>query len=240
MRQFIIFICILLILGINVYSQDFNTFIDKFIANQKKVISLVCHGTTNINVYDSNGNVLQSMDSGMTIYLKAPDLFKLVITDPVQVVIVQKGSLQSQKIEGYDQVTTKQVNETSDLFKKYFSYGLTENTDEIQIIDSSVVTENGNDLFRFKMKIDNVPAAQIKIDYIDVYFNENGMIVRIIVFSSGKETIRTDTNYILQNSIYVATRIQIVSNINGMKTENILLYSSVNVNTAVSDKEFEL
>ena len=38
--------------------------------------------------------------------------------------MVQKGNIIEQKVGGIDTIITSQVEEGSDLFKKYFSYGI--------------------------------------------------------------------------------------------------------------------
>lgn len=235
---FIIFIA----LCSTLYADSYQENLSKYIQNQNKVKTFVGSGTIRVKLMKPDGSVIQEMESSIAVYMKHPDLFKLVITSPVSGYIVQKGNLLTQKVGNSSAVTNK-VDESSDLFNKYFMLGL----DSVKEASgyASVETVNiGNEvLTKYRFVSKDTSVAQIpgmKITHKDVYFSGNGMLRKIDLLSESATVIRSEMEYTLKDGVYVANMIKTTTSIQNMNMVNEIHYNAVSVNTEVLDKEFDI
>lgn len=237
----IIYVILLLSICIHLFSEDFTRLMNKYIENQNKVKSLVASGSISIKMKDESGKVINESSNSITIYMKYPNLFKLVMKDPMPAVIVQEGNIMTQKIGSYPAVTNK-VDEASDLFKKYFAYGMGDYIDTSSILGQETVIEEGKTLYKFSMKVD-VKSGQngmFDIDRGEVFFNEDGMIVRQVLYYIESEIMRIELNYVKKDDIYLVNKMKTIMSTLGMNMENTISYSALSVNTRISNKEFEV
>lgn len=240
----IVFICFIMVS--NIFSDDFGSLINNYVKNQKKIRTFIGRGSITVMMMDSENNLMHEIESSISLYMKYPDLFKLIVENPARTVMVQKGNLMSQKIEGVDTIITKEVDENSDLFKKYFNYGVEDTIDTTQIESQTIVNEDGNELVKFRIKpqqYDEGDANQqygFTIDYTEMYFSSNDMLTKIIVYSDDKEMIKTEMQFMEKDGIFVAKQIRTETYANNMKIINIIEYDAVNLNTEILDKEFEI
>ena len=240
----IVFICFIMVS--NIFSDDFGSLINSYVKNQKKIRTFIGRGSITVMMMNSENNVMHEIESSISLYMKYPDLFKLIVENPARTVMVQKGNLMSQKIEGVDTIITKEVDENSDLFKKYFNYGVEDTIDTTQIESQTIVNEDGNELVKFRIKpqqYDEGDANQqygFTIDYTEMYFSSNDMLTKIIVYSDDKEMIKTEMQFMEKDGIFVAKQIRTETYANNMRIINIIEYDAVSLNTEILDKEFEI
>ncbi|MCK5200007.1 MAG: hypothetical protein KAR21_16730 [Spirochaetales bacterium] len=238
----IVFICFIMVS--NIFSDDFGSLINNYVKNQKKIRTFIGRGSITVMMMNSENNLMHEIESSISLYMKYPDLFKLIVENPARTVMVQKGNLMSQKIEGVDTIITKEVDENSDLFKKYFNYGIEDTIDTTQIESQTILNENG--LVKFRIKPQEHDESDVNnqygftIDYTEMYFNSNDMLTKIIVYSDDKEMIKTEMQFMEKDGIFVAKQIRTETYANNMKIINIIEYDAVNLNTEILDKEFEI
>jgi outer membrane lipoprotein-sorting protein len=248
MKKKILLSAIFCIICTIAFTQSYTDFMNEYINNQHKVRSLVTAGSMSVLIKNAEGNILKETSSEITIYMKYPDLFKLVMDGPVTGVIVQKGNEITQKIEGMGPATTTKVDETADLFKKYFFYGVEEQIDTSNITGHDTVTEEGMTLYKFSFKMHQSALSgsppgvmgTMHVDRGEIYFNSNNMVVRQVIFADDKEMVRIDMTYVKKEGIFIAKEIRNTMSISGILMENVISYCSISVNTKISDKEFEL
>ena len=89
-------------------------------------------------------------------------------------------------------------------------------------------------MFKFKQvekKLSSLSEFGFNIDYIVMYFDENGMFVRNIIYSNDIEMIRVDLGYIDKNGIFVANQIKTTTLMENMKLINSIKYNAISINT---------
>ena len=59
-----------------VFTEDFDSLIEKYLINQRNIKTLIAKGSMSINILDKNGT--DTNKSSITIYMKSPDLFKYI------------------------------------------------------------------------------------------------------------------------------------------------------------------
>jgi outer membrane lipoprotein-sorting protein len=205
-------------------------------------------GTSTIKMKDSVGNVTNEMKSNITIYMKQPNLIKIILDSPVKSIIVQKDNLLKMKIEGSNQILTQKVSDSNDLFKQYYQQGTDEIIENTLVEKSELVQILGKKLYKFRIRYAQGATTQtinnVKLpftaDYYDMYFDEAGRLVKNIIFSHGKEMVHADMEYINRNGIFVMNKISSTSTVENMVLESIVEYTMLSVNTLIQDKEFEL
>jgi hypothetical protein len=87
--------------------------------------------------------------------------------------------------------------------------------------------------------LEGMPPSMMP-DTTEVYFTEDGLIVRNILFSQGSQIARTDITYVNKNGIFVIQSMATSSSMAGYSITSIIEYTSILVNVDISDKEFEL
>jgi|GEM_PF-3667670 len=236
-KKFVILFLVCLSM-INITASDFNDLIKKYLDNQNKVKSLVCSGTIDIYIYDENNVLKNNFNSRLLLYMKAPDLFKLITKDPIITIIVQKGDIISKKIGDDGAVITEKVKENSDLFARYFNLGMDKIEDsKINIIKKEYAVEDGIKMIMFRIKIDNENNTGEVLR--DIYFYENGMIAKNIVYGeNNEEIINISLQYKKEDNIYIINELKMISYMDKIKLINKIRYNTINVNTNLSDKEF--
>jgi outer membrane lipoprotein-sorting protein len=231
-----------------IFAAAFASLVGNYVANQHKVKSLIAKGTITIKTTSASGKTISEITGTLTMYMKYPNLFKLVLAEPSPSIVVQKGDLITQKIGPKGIAVTNKVNESSDLFRKYFAYDVDKNVDPRNVTGQSTVNENGKTLYRFTTKIDQSAGGGsasktiggLGADSARIFFDESGMIVRQILLAGDKEVVRTETRYVNKEGIFIAVRITTKMDASGMNIENTIAYDALSVNTVISDKEFEL
>lgn len=228
-------------------AQDFSASLGRYVSNQKKVRTLVAQGVMKIEMVGNLNNPSKDMSYPIKIYMKYPDLFKLVLEGPACVEVVQKGDLITQKILGSNNITTQKADEKSDLFKKYFGYYLDSTTVDSTRVGSPVnVQIDGRSYTKYRVSISGLEkSSAIKtygtsIDFTEILFDENSLLAGSVIYSDGKEIMRSSTSYILKDDVYVANEIKTTVVSGGMKIVSTISYTAVNVNTPIADREFEI
>lgn len=245
-RKIVFFMVILAGLWTGIASANINSLLDSYIGNQAKVKTFIGKGNYTMQLMDSKGAILREIKTPVQIYMKHPDLFKLVVLEPKRSVTVQHGDVISQQIADTDQVVSQKANGKSNMFKNYFGQGLETLRNNIQVESQSTVKENGRELTVFRCKVtnqlkqDSKTGPEMNIDRQELYFEPSGMVFRTIVYSGDKELVRTETGYVKKDDIYLAEQIKTVTSSGGTKIITLIKYDAMSVNTTISDKEFEL
>jgi hypothetical protein len=240
LRKKIIVFLLITVCVVNISSSNFKSLLEKYLNNQHKVKSLVCSGEIDINIYNENNVLRNNFNSKLLLFMKAPNLFKLVIKEPTETLIVQKGDIVSKKIGNDGAVITEKVKENGDLFARYFTLGMDKIKDsDIKIIKEESVVENGINMIMFRFEVDN----EKKTDKIkrDIYFYENGMVAKSVIYDENNiEVVNILLKYKKENGIYIINELKLTNYSNSVKVINKIIYDKIDVNINVSDKEFNI
>jgi predicted molibdopterin-dependent oxidoreductase YjgC len=152
--------------------------------------------------------------------------------------MIQKGSLILQKIPGVNTIVSQQSNEKTDLFKKYFGYMVEGQVDDRLVQKIDAVNDGYTIYTRFRVKAP--VAGETKIDYIDYYFNGDSLLTQTVIYAESKELVKSAMQYIEKDGIFVVAEFRTEMWSEGSKIVSIIKYDTINVNTAVADREFEL
>jgi hypothetical protein len=220
--------------GLPAEAQTLTEMFEGYMANQKKIKTFIGMGETKVEMYNNEGVLINSVRSPMQIFMKYPDLFKIVMTGNEQVEMVQKGSVITQRTPGANTVVTQTVDERSDLFKKYFGYTAVGKVDE-RYVESVQAAGDG---IRFRVRLPQQDA--LKIDFIDYFFNDHSLLTGSSIYVEGKEYVRTYMTYVLREGVYVADEIRTEAANGSAKIISVIKYGIVNVNMNISDREFAL
>ena len=239
-KKIVLIMCLLSFSGLFLYTADITQLMEMYKTNQHKIQTLVVVGTMNIQIIGADGNIINEIASNISMYMKYPDLFKLVISDPVQSITVQKGDTITQKI-GSDPALSQKADMHNDLFKKYFAYEIAETFDTSRILGQETITIDGKTHYKFTIEI---PESGQNTDpgtsTAEIVFNQNGMIVLQILFSNNTELVKSESSYILKDSIYVTQQLKTTMKSGEMIIINTMTYNAISINKEISDKEFEL
>jgi outer membrane lipoprotein-sorting protein len=245
-----VFLCI--VIGIIMYPHflygNITELADLYVANQNKVKSLVGVGTVSIVTTDSVGKQISNIMSSVRVYMKYPNLIKMIIEEPVYSVIVQQGTYTTQKIGENGNVVTTKMEAANDLFKQFFSYELDSFVDASAVMSQETVEVDGQHIHKFIMHVQETPEiADLKkafgvaeITGEELWFDDNGMLVKKSFVGDGIPILTTEMQYSLKEGIYVATAIRTILKNRGITVDNSIIYSSVSINTDISDKEFNI
>lgn len=193
---------------------------------------------------NSKGTISEN-SSSILLYLKRPDLLKLEVTSPMKTIIIQKGDYITQKVGTNPAITTK-VTQTNDIARSFFAYNTPSIDKTPKILSQDTFSEGNNTLYSFVIDIKNQAPTGINLpqnqnfDKQKIVFNSSGMIVRQIMYGDDKELFRTENKYIIKEGIYILKSMTTIMETNGMTITSIITYDKVNVNTPISDKEFQL
>jgi outer membrane lipoprotein-sorting protein len=228
------------------FSTELEQVSQAFLRNQKKVQTLMARGTVTVKMLDSQGETKMEKKQELVIYMKQPDKFKLEIQKPQAITIVQKGNLLTQKrpTTSPNQPThiTAKVPAAADLFKKYFNYGLEEQLQKAQLISTQTVVEiDGKKYTVFRLQpLESAAKTKFKIDYYDLYFNDQKLLTKNVVFSNDREKMVTEIDYIQKENIWLAQKVTTTTFAQNNHIVNIIEYSSLDPNTQILAKEFDL
>jgi outer membrane lipoprotein-sorting protein len=229
---------LLIYAGFSLEAQSLSEMFEQYAVNQKKIKTFVGMGETKVEIYNKEGILTNNIRQPLEIMMKYPDFFKLTMTGNERVEMVQKGAVITQKIPGTNTVISQKADDKSDLFKKYFGYAVEGRINDRWVEKIDMVNEAGVINTRFTV---NVPATGgMKIDHSDYYFNENSLLTRISIYSDGKEFVRTNFSYLFKDGIYAAAEIRTTTETESSKIISSIKYNTININTAVSDREFTL
>jgi outer membrane lipoprotein-sorting protein len=242
---------LLVMLGVmeNPAAQDINAFTKKFASNQQKIKTLVAKGTMRIDMQIANSGKQNTTESLISIYMKHPDMFKMVMDGPQKIAMVQSGEYISQKVEGLNTTITNKILKGMDMFKLYFNYGIEDLTKHAKVQSQSKVQEGKISLTKFRIKTNQiinpnpqipVPGDNLKIDYIELFFNQDGMLIRNSTYAASKEMVRMEIEYTQKEGIFLAKRIKSITDVQSMKFTSTITYTALDLNTPIVDREFSL
>ncbi|MBN2737584.1 MAG: hypothetical protein JXR70_11435 [Spirochaetales bacterium] len=239
-RKYLIFFMIMIMTGL--FAQDLDSLLAKYKANQKQIQTFIGSGSSTVKMYHTDGTLIREMTSIMSLYLKHPDLLKLTTDKPVKSVIIQQGEYITQKIDGQGGAVTTRVDETNNVIKYYFGEWVADYADTSMLVASDTAVINGKTLYRYQMDpgIEANAKTGINITRVDIYFNENGMPEKTVMFNDDKPMIISETSYTNKNGIYVPRKIISDTNTNGIQLKSEIIYNVISVNTEILDKEFDI
>jgi len=223
-------------------AESITNFVEMYSANQRQIRTLVAQGQMTMEITNSAGAVIQEIDAPILLYMKSPDLFKLVIEGPQPSITVQRGGLISQKLPGADTVMTQQADETSDLFATYFNHGVENLASTGEVMASWTIDADGTPLTVFRLRVDDTGAQPMSItaDYTEMHFNEDGLLVRTEVFSNAEAIASSSMEYRQTHGVFVAERMVTESRLQGLVIKSTLEYNALTVNGEIADDEFDL
>jgi outer membrane lipoprotein-sorting protein len=244
-RLFIAIVAIVAILPL-LPADNFMDHMAAYSKNQASIKTYVAMGKISIEIRSaSNGQLLSQNKLAVTVYLKSPDMYKMIISGQSPSVVVQKGNLITQKIAGTNTIVTSKASDSTSMFEKFFNLGVADAGATAQVVDTAVVSEDGVQLEMFAFKplggqLKGIEGEASSIDRSEVYFDPNGMLAKTIVYSDGKPIAVTKYKYVQKAGIYALSSVDLLSMSSKGTIRNITEYSAVSVNTEIADHEFEL
>ena len=225
-------------------AMDFADFIEANQANQQKIDTLLAMGTHQVTILGPGGNVVTQQTNDIELYLKHPDMLKIVISGTISGIIVQKGELLTQKM-GESAAVTTAAGDDMDLFANYFGGDLSAELEAQNIVSRETVVVDGETLYKFIYKLEpgsNLQEmfSEIAFDRMDLYFNRDGMVVRQVLYNGETVVMQMDKVYIEKDGIFLLKQIKTSMNTMGMTMENTIEYTALSVNTEIKDKVFEI
>lgn len=240
---------LLLCSGLALSAESFQTVIQTYTANQQNVKSFIGTGSLNVQIGATTASgKTTNVDSQIAIYMKYPNMFKLVTSGAANSISIQKGDLLSQKLPGATGFVTSKVSATSDLYKKYFGYEESPWLKDVQIIEQATVDDAQGKLTEFALKPPSATATTAAqagksdqvIDRVELYFNTDDMLVRSISKAQEKTLVTTNLTYEKIGTIWVAKTISTTMAVGEAQIASTIQYNSLSLNVSVSDHEFDV
>lgn len=225
----------------SLFAQDLDVLLEKFNENQKKIETFIGRGSSTTKIMGSSGDVIKTIKTTMSIFLKRPNKLKLITDQPVQTTFVQQGDYVTQKIAGQGGAVTTKADERTNFLQFYFGQDIPGYQSGDQVIESETVVIDGKTLYRFKIAVDaeddDMPEG-INLDFVETYFNTDGMVEKTVLYDNNKAVITSKTVYIEKEGIFLPLTLTSTTQTGGTTMESVIHYTSVNVNIEILDKEF--
>jgi hypothetical protein len=238
MKKKSMLVLLIILNALLIYGETLQEILNQIVENQNKIKTEVSVGSLIINIYDENNKKMQSNVQDLTLYLKQPNKIKVIVksqTDSSGMTLVQIGDNYVQKIHATNQIIRKKSSENSDLFKKYLGLGidkilkgfnikdiklLANNIDEYELVPINSL----NSINKYLLRIDK----NIKMNTYETFFYNE------------KQTVEIFKEYEKIDNIQALKKMTVITGSNSMKVETIFLYKTINLNTQILDKEFDL
>lgn len=227
----------------SLFAQELDELLEKYNANQKKIETFIARGVSTSRIFRSDGSVLRTIESPMSLFLKRPNKLKLITESPAKTTFVQHGDYVTQKIEGQGGAITTKADEKTNLLNFYFGQDIPGYQGNNQIVEKETVIIEGKTLYRFKINIsggDMSVAIGDELDSVEVYFNEDGMVTKTVLLSGEKAVITSEVSYVQKKDVFVPKTIITSTATEGTRMESAIIYTTVNVNIDILDREFNI
>ena len=237
-KKIIIIICLIGISIVLVNAQSFKNILDNIADNQSKIKTEIALGELTVNMYDEDDKEMQSIKKEITLYLKYPNKIKIMITsneDNASLIMTQIGDVISQKAGSSTQIIKRKVTNESDLFKKYLGYDIEKILEGFNVSNGKLISD---DIFEYELKPSN---SLISVDkYIMRIDKTIGMNVYDSYYYNNEKAVEIFKDYEKIKDIYVLKKLRLLTSRDGIKVETIFDYKTIDLNTKILDKEFDL
>ena len=218
-------------------AQDFRSYVDRYVQNQEAIETIIARGTVEMEMMNGDGEVLTRTDSAMTVYMKRPDMVRMEITSPMAMSMVQRGDLISQRMDGGGVVSTR-AEEGSNMAENFFGAQIRDLLAAAAVVESSYTTIDDERVARFVTRVDGEDTAGFGRS--ELYFDDTGMLRRSTIRGYDGIDVSISFTYGQYNGVFVAERTETVLRSADTTTTTVTQYSAVDVNTPISDQEFDL